>query len=376
MNVAYVTPYYNGACDGRFGRFHDWVHAARDMAEPPFEFDVYAFTSSNDDDTLATNPDKYLGEATELWGTKWNKPEFLLNAPRVRSALEGGDYDLIHLLVMDTIVLPTVLSLRSDVPLVLGPDIAGWSPIRAGMFATESPTGMVKNRIKYLIKNTLGRTTPFDRAVVFSEHHEDILESFGIPKSEISVLHGGVSRRFRPDESHERGEPPEVLYVGDFSAHKGYPMFLEALAELDRPVTARLIGGGDPNESLIGEVGVTDQVVIEGFVPREELPTYYRAADLYVNPSIDELGPNTLLEALASGTPVVATDILGINEFTPPEASVLFGPRTVAELTTGIERALDNLDALTQGARTVATGCHATHTLDNLAEIYAEVLGR
>jgi glycosyltransferase involved in cell wall biosynthesis len=344
------------------------------MDDPPFEFDVYAFTSSNDDKALATQPAKRLGEATELWGTKWNKPEFLLNAPRVRSALRDGEHDLIHLLVMDTIVLPTVLSLRSDVPLVIGPDIAGWSPIRDGMFATESLTGMVKNRIKYLIKNTLGRTTPFDRAVVFSRHHRNILESFGVPVAEMRILHGGVARRFSPDGPPDRNDPPELLYVGDFSAHKGYPMFLEAIAELDTPVTARLVGGGDPNESLIEEIGLTDQIVVEGFVPREELPAYYRRADLYVNPSIDELGPNTLLEALASGTPVVATDILGINEFTPPEASVLFGSRTVTELTSGIERALNDIDTLSRGAMSVSKEYHATHTLDNLAEIYADVL--
>jgi hypothetical protein len=41
MQVAYVTPYYNGACDGRYGRFHDWVHAVRDANDPPFDADVY-----------------------------------------------------------------------------------------------------------------------------------------------------------------------------------------------------------------------------------------------------------------------------------------------------------------------------------------------
>lgn len=374
MNIAYVTPYYNGACDGRFGRFHDWVHTAREMSDPPFEFDIYAFTSSNDDGTLATEPAKYFGGATDLWGTKLNKPEFLLNAPRVRSALKQGEYDLIHLLVMDTIVLPTVLSLRGDVPLVIGPDIAGWSPIRSGMFANESGTEMVKNRVKYLLKNTLARTVPFDRAVVFSKHHQNILESFGISAENMSILHGGVSQRFSHNKRGERNESIELLYVGDFSVHKGYPMFLEAIAELEVPVTARLVGGGDPNKSLIEDIGVTDQIVVEGFVPREELPAYYRRADLFVNPSIDELGPNTLLEALASGTPVVATDILGINEFAPPKASVLFEPRTVTELANGIERALSDIDALTRGARNVSTQCHSTQTLENLEDIYVEIL--
>jgi glycosyltransferase involved in cell wall biosynthesis len=374
VRIAYVTPYYNGNCDGRFGRFHDWIHKARDMDNPPFEFDIYAFTSSSDDQTLAVQPRKQLGEATELWGTKLNKPEFVLNIPRIRSRLNSGEYDLIHVLVMDTIVFPTVLSVETDTPLVVGPNIAGWSPVRRGMFTSESPIEKIKNRLRFGIKNVLTRVTSFDQVIVFSQHHQKIVESFGIPSDKIDILHGGVSSRFSPGDSQQNNEPPELLYVGDFTSHKGYPLFLNSLSAIERPVRARVIGAGDADRSYMRQLGIADQVTVEGFVPRSKLPEYYRKADLYINPSTDELGPNTLLEALACGTPVVATDVLGINEFTPPEGSILFDSRTVDSLSSSINEGLNKIDKLTNGARSVSGQYNVNHTLEDLSDIYSDVI--
>lgn len=344
------------------------------MDNPPFEFDIYAFTSSNDDETLAVKPRKQLGEATELWGTKLNKPEFVLNIPRIRSRLNSGEYDLIHVLPMDTIVFPTVLSVENDTPLVVGPNIAGWSPVRRGMFTSESPIEKIKNRLRFGIKNVLTRLTSFDQVIVFSQHHQKIVESFGIPSNKIDILYGGVSSRFSPGDSQQNNEPPELLYVGDFSAHKGYPLFLKSLSAIERPVRARVIGAGDANRSYMRQLGIADQVTVEGFVPRSKLPEYYRKADLYINPSIDELGPNTLLEALACGTPVVATDVLGINEFTPPEGSILFNSRTVDSLSSSINEGLNKIDKLTNGARSVSEQYSVNHTLKDLSDIYSDVI--
>lgn len=374
IQIAYVTPYYNGACDGRYGRFHDWIHAVRDTDDPPFSADVYAFTASNSDEMLASTPYAHFGEATDLWGTKWNKPEFLLNAARVRKALFAADYDLIHVLPMDTIVLPTVLSIVPDVPLVIGPDIGGWSPIRRGSFERESPTGWIKNRLRYVLKNGLARTVRYDQVLAFSEYHRDILASFGVRLERTDLLRPGVSERFHPKTEHKSHEPPQLLYVGDFSAHKGYFQFLDALSQLERPFDARLIGAGDPDIERIRDLSISGSVTVEGFVPRADLPTYYRAADLFVLPSIDEMGPNTQIEALACGTPVVATDRPGINEYVSDDAAVFFSPRDAETLTAALDRALNNLDRLKKNARKISSSFRAIDTAEALADTYCRVL--
>ena len=374
MKIAYVTPYYNGACDGRYGRFHDWIHAVRDADDPPFDAEVYAFTASNPDKMLASTPHAYLGEATDLWGTKWNKLEFLLNARRVRKALIEAEYDLIHALTMDTVVLPTVLSIAQDVPLVVGPDISGWSPIRRGSFEREPLGDWIKNRLRYVLKNMFARTVPYDRIVAFSEYHRDILSSFGIPSQHTNLLRPGVAERFHPGEEQNPHHPPELLYVGDFSAHKGYFQFLHALSRLDRSFDAHLIGAGDPHIERIRDLGISDSVTVEGFVPRSKLPAHYQSADLFVLPSIDEMGPNTQIEALACGTPVVATDQLGINEYVSDDAAVLFSPREAEPLAAALNCALDNLDRLQAGAHQISSSFRAIDTAKSLEDTYQQVL--
>lgn len=374
MRVAYVTPYYNGACDGRFGRFHDWVHWGRDRGAP-FEFDVYAFAASNPDETLVDRPRGYLGDGASLWGTKKNKPEFLLNAPRVRRALRHNAYDLVHVMTMDTIVYPTVLSAVDDAPVVVGPDIAGWSPVRDVPYWERGVGDWLDNRWRYLLKNAVSRVGRYDHAIAFSPHHRDILVSFGISDDRVSVLEPGVDARFSPDDRERSADPPELLFVGDFSEHKGYPHLLEALTRLDRPFAARLVGAGDPDRDRIAELGLGDAVTVEGFVHRAELPELYHGSDLVVIPTIDETaGTNIQFEALACGKPVVVTDKPGVSEFTPADASVTLAPRTVPNLTDALRRGLNDLDALTAAARRRAPEFGADRPLAQLDSIYERVV--
>jgi len=131
MKIAYLTSYYNGAVDGRLGRFHDWAHRLRDMDDPPFEHEIHAFTAVNPDDTLASRPLSLLGDGNQLWGQRSNKLEYLANAPRVYSDLQRSDFDVLHILQLNSIVYPTGI-LNQDHPVVIGPDILGWNPIRSG----------------------------------------------------------------------------------------------------------------------------------------------------------------------------------------------------------------------------------------------------
>ena len=122
---------------------------------------------------------------------------------------------------------------------------------------------------------------------------------------------------------HLRIPPPEeghmVLYVGRLVPHKGVEFLLEAVPKMRDSAHLVIVGGGPWREVLEASarrLGVIDRVTFAGGVPWEELPQYYRAADVGVLPSISRLEAFGLvgLEAMASERPVVLSDIPGVRE--------------------------------------------------------------
>ncbi|MFB6298533.1 MAG: glycosyltransferase family 4 protein [Salinirussus sp.] len=372
MHVAYLTTYYNGRVDGRFGRFHDWVHTLREMEDPPFEFDVVALTASNPDETLSSRPHGFLGDATDLWGSAANNVEFLLNVPRALRDLRALDPDVVHVLTLDLIAYPIAVALSGRSP-VVGPDVQGYFPGRSGDRWNQGGLAGIKNLLRYRLRGRLIDLSTDPRLVALSRYHADNVRKLGV-NGRVEVIPPGVSSIFRPDTAGEAtgdGDPTEFLYLGDLSQYKGYELFVDALAALPDSVDFRatVVGSGDPDRSRLGELGLADRIDVAGFVDRADIPEYYRRADAYVMPSIDENGPNTIVESLACGTPVVATDRPGINEYVPEEAAV-YVDRTRAGLRRGMERIHRHRATYAAAARDLASEYRAVHTVDALADLY------
>jgi glycosyltransferase involved in cell wall biosynthesis len=343
------------------------------MDDPPFQHEVHSFTGVNTDDTLVSEPHSYLSNGDELWGERQNKAEYLLNVPRVYKDLQRSDFDLLHILQLSAIVYPTGI-VAQDCPVVIGPDIAGWSPIRSGGQWDVSFPDNIKSRLEYRLKRLLASVGTYDVATVYSEYHRDILADFVIPSKKTSKLPAGVDPIFSVDQSPTETQRRSVhlLYVGDLSEHKGLPVLIEALSRLSEDVHVTVLGAGDPERFPTEQFS---NMSVKGFVKRKELPKYYKEADLHVMPSIDETaGTNTVIESLACGTPVVVTDKTGINEFPPADASVLFWPREPEPLATAIADAITRLPQLKAAARAHAEEFHVNRTIDHLDGLYRSLL--
>lgn len=167
-----------------------------------------------------------------------------------------------------------------------------------------------------------------DAIVAVSQDLAHRMVDLGVASEKITVVYDGVDVNvFHPglrDESRKRigltQNVPLVLFVGNLLPVKGLDYLLAACVRLAQDGLAfqcALIGQGPLRSSLEHEVarlGLGDKVRFVGTVPNEQLPDWYRAANVFVLPSRSEGVPNVLLEAAACGTPFVASRVGGIPE--------------------------------------------------------------
>lgn len=171
----------------------------------------------------------------------------------------------------------------------------------------------------------------------------DTLGELGADRSKLHTLRNGVDlERFVPEDRAEArqrlGLPIEgryLLSVGHLIERKGHHIAVEALLHL--PGVTLLIAGAGPEEAalknLAKRLGVADRLCWVGVVPQTELKWWYSAADVLALCSSREGWANVLLEAMACGTPVMATNIWGTPEVvSAPAAGVLMARRDAPAL--------------------------------------------
>jgi glycosyltransferase involved in cell wall biosynthesis len=166
---------------------------------------------------------------------------------------------------------------------------------------------------------------------------KDRLVELGVASDRVRVLRNGVDlEMFTPiDRAAARARlgltRTTILSVGFLIPRKGHDLIIGALPDL--PGVELLIAGDGPDEAALRahaeRMGVADRVRFLGRLDHSELATYYGAADALVLASSREGWANVLLEAMACGTPVVATDIWGTPEVVAaPEAGLLMHERS------------------------------------------------
>jgi glycosyltransferase involved in cell wall biosynthesis len=164
------------------------------------------------------------------------------------------------------------------------------------------------------------------------------------------VLRNGVDLDFFNPEApkpklpcHLSDDESLLLSVGNLIELKGHHLVIEALLQLPK-IKLIIIGEGNQRqelEQLVNQLNLKDRVFFTGNIQQHELPGYYACADLLVLASSREGMPNVLLEALACGTPVVATNVGGSVEIiTEPNAGELIGQRSIENIISGVKSVL------------------------------------
>ncbi|MGX7674876.1 glycosyltransferase [Plantactinospora sp. DSM 117369] len=174
-------------------------------------------------------------------------------------------------------------------------------------------------------ERALGRAV--DRVIAQSQDEVRELVRMGVPQARVTVIPSGVNdETFSPDGPSVPRAPgrPRILTVGRLVERKGYQDVIRAMPMV--PDAECVVVGGPPAgevdddpqvrrlRALAEEVGVADRVRLIGAVPREEMPYWYRSADVLVAAPWYEPFGLTPLEAMACGVPVVGTAVGGLTD--------------------------------------------------------------
>lgn len=196
-----------------------------------------------------------------------------------------------------------------------------------------------------------------DAVIAVSEHtKKDAISMYGVHENKIKVIHEGVGASFhrRPADAvaavRQRYSLPDrfILSVGTIEPRKNLTSLLEAYhalknvgSELGLVIVGKKGWLYSDFFSRLHQLGLEDQVIFPGFVPDDDLPPLYSAADLFVFPSLYEGFGLPVLEAMACGTPVVTSNASSLPEVVG-DAAVLVDPTDVQALICAMSAVLDN----------------------------------
>lgn len=207
--------------------------------------------------------------------------------------------------------------------------------------------------------------------------------AMGIDAAKIQVHYTGLDQnRFVPaDRAAAKARlglvGPVLLSVGALIPRKGQTMLLQALLAIP-DATLLLVGVGPDEATLRAQataLGVGDRVKFLGAIPHDDLPNLYQAADIMALASSSEGLANAWVEALACGTPVIASDVGGIRELLKNDTAgriVARTPKAIAEAARDILANPPTQADVAENVQTLSWGENA----GQLAEFFRSVAGR
>jgi len=233
--------------------------------------------------------------------------------------------------------------------------------------------------------------------VIPSRRIRDIMLSYGIDK-EYAVIPTGVDERIFYSQT-EKGkayrqkldelwpgvaEGSLLVYVGRISLEKNLEMLADAIRRVfaeDPNAYLAMVGDG-PRKAEIQQMflckGLKDRVIWTGFVPREELPIVYSAADLFVFPSVTETQGLVTIEAMLCGTPVVGVNKMGTAEIMEGDTGGLLAEDDARDFARQILRLLGDPSLRAEKAsQALKHGQNWTigHLCDEMEKLYLRIFG-
>ena len=246
---------------------------------------------------------------------------------------QGWKPDIIHAHIYIAGVLAVLLGKKYKIPVIISEHFS-WFPRHKLSSFDRIRAGFAMKRAKIILP--------------VSKNLKEAIESYGI-KNKFKIVPNVVNFQiFYPCLYHSRENKKKILFVGVLRPVKGVPYLLQSLSQLKQKrqdFVLDIIGDG-PNENeykeLVQKLAISNFVRFHGLKPKEEIAKFMRNCDFFVSSSLWENLPCVLIEAMASGLPIVASKVGGVPEIINKKVGVLTPPKDVDELAKAIDYMLDH----------------------------------
>ena len=240
-----------------------------------------------------------------------------------RRLFEREPFDLFHQITFSNDWMPSFIAPALPIPFIWGP-IGGGQKVPGGLMGTLARRERRQERSRTFLQN-VWRATPARRRcarkasaiLVCNKETRDVLSPWA--EKIIGFPVNGVRREDIPSRIPDlpvRGGF-RLLYVGRFDAIKGLPLAFDALRilrEIAPATTLELVGEGPERprlEALASRLGIADRIVWTPWSTRPEVFRKMRESDVFLFPSLRDGGGAVVVEAMASGLPVICLDVGG-----------------------------------------------------------------
>ena len=250
-----------------------------------------------------------------------------------------------------------------------------YSPIRL-------PPNFLNNLVQIYLRNELKRPNAL---IVPTPSIEKELLAMGVKPKRMEVIPVGVdierfNRNDKGDEIRQRHGlvgKKVLITVGRLSFEKNVGLLIKTMKRFDDDVRLLICGKGPMDKEwrqLAIDEGISDKVVFAGFVPDDELISYYSCADIFITASKFETQGLTSLEAMACEIPAMCANGRAFTDVIKDGVNGYLFETTEDDCERVIRQGLENLDSLKKGARETAELYSMQNTAEALETLYQEVV--
>lgn len=228
---------------------------------------------------------------------------------------------------------------------------------------------------KLLLKRVLKSAT---KIICLSEPQKKVIASkYALPLESIVVISNGVAEEYFVDKKMIENAVPHLLFVGRLAAQKNLSLLIEAISQMQACVILDVVGEGEAREkieALIQQYKL-ENVKLHGQKTGGELLDFYKMADIFVLPSLKEGISLAMLEALAAGLPVVASDLPELRQILG-DCGILIQDPTATNYAKALDALLSNEDTLQRLWNLSVQKAHSyswEKLLDSIEDVYKEI---